>query len=122
MEQSKERDAFEAWARAKGYSAEIGEYPEFDTLRLRSAWYAWQASDSQPRPMVADSTGEVRDWVSDLRRAHEYLDEGKPFFTVKHRSELANFSEQLAAPGSTGWLGGTFCTSEHRRARQPTRP
>jgi len=40
----------------------------------------------------------VDQWLRDLRRAHEYLDKGEPFFTGKDCAELADLIESLAAP------------------------
>jgi hypothetical protein len=40
----------------------------------------------------------VAQWLRDLRRAHEYLDKGKPFFTGKDCAELADLIESIAAP------------------------
>ncbi len=41
---------------------------------------------------------EAAKWIHDLRRAHEYLDKGEPFFTGKDCAELADLIESLVAP------------------------
>jgi hypothetical protein len=46
-------------------------------------------------PREAQPVGQ---WLRDLRRAHEYLDKGEPFFTGKDCAELADLIESLAAP------------------------
>lgn len=43
------------------------------------------------------TTEETREWVSELRRAHVELDQGKPFFSGKDCAELADLIEQLSA-------------------------
>jgi hypothetical protein len=46
-------------------------------------------------PREAQPVGQ---WLRDLRRAHEYLDKGEPFFTGKDCAELADLIESLASP------------------------
>jgi hypothetical protein len=41
---------------------------------------------------------EAAKWIHELRRAHEYLDKGEPFFTGKDCAELADLIESIAAP------------------------
>jgi len=53
------------------------------------------ASQAERAPREAQP---VDQWLRDLRRAHEYLDKGEPFFTGKDCAELADLIESLAAP------------------------
>lgn len=48
----------------------------------------WWADEEEKRQYATE-------WINDLHRAHEYLDAGKPFFTGKDCSELAEFLESL---------------------------
>jgi hypothetical protein len=82
----------------------------------RFIWNAARADNSQAfKPKVYDDYGqndapvdlsainsqgvaeEARNWLHELRRAHTFLDEGKPFFSGKDCAELADFIEALCA-------------------------
>ncbi|WP_250533484.1 hypothetical protein [Caballeronia sp. AZ10_KS36] len=53
---------------------------------------SWRASPAAPS---SDET--VAHWIKELRRAHVYLDEGKPFFSGKDCAELADIIEGFAS-------------------------
>jgi len=57
--------------------------------------YAYTAPQAECAPREAQP---VDQWLRDLRRAHEYLDKGEPFFTGKDCAELADLIESLASP------------------------
>jgi hypothetical protein len=73
-----EREEYEAWAKPLTY--------------VPTPWETWQAA----RRTVSGQ--EAAKWIHELRRAHEYLDKGEPFFTGKDCAELADLIESIAAP------------------------
>jgi hypothetical protein len=65
--------------------------------REESFYRGWQ--DAAPQAECAPREAQpVDQCLRDLRRAHEYLDKGKPFFTGKDCAELADLIESLASP------------------------
>lgn len=50
------------------------------------------------RPIAIE---EAQEWISELMRAHVYLDQGKPFFSGKDCKKLAEFIESLLASRGT---------------------
>lgn len=54
-------------------------------------------SDAVSAPVAAQASEPVAEWVSELRRAHEYLDQGKPFFSGRDCAELAELLLALDA-------------------------
>jgi hypothetical protein len=70
------------------------------------------ASLAAPTPVADSGERELREWLSELRRAYVYLDQSKPFFSGKDCAELADFIERLAAKQVSGDANGI--TEEHR--------
>ncbi|MBC8740475.1 hypothetical protein F6X40_27955 [Paraburkholderia sp. UCT31] len=52
-----------------------------------------------------DIPGLVAEWLGELRRAHEYLDKGQPFFSGRDCAELARLIEGLATQALARDLG-----------------
>ncbi len=50
-----------------------------------------------PPTQGADALTEAQEWISELKRAHVYIDQGKPFLSGKDCREIAELIERLLA-------------------------
>ncbi|MGF7131972.1 hypothetical protein P3T40_003455 [Paraburkholderia sp. EB58] len=72
----------------------------------------WNRRATQAAPASQEGDERTRDWISELRRAHVYLDQGKPFFSGKDCAELADLIEGLASSNAAAVAVGEPITEE----------